>query len=192
MTTPRDHQRTRIERAEEQWRVAHPLPSFELWELDALARKISERAWWKKNVGKACRYNAASVQGIPRCIPMGHSVATRQPQDILTLLHGMAHIACGHTGSLAKTTPLHEPDFVKAYLNLIDRYYLFGAVGYGIEPKKEFKRFLLAEGVRTKAVSEATRQKMRDNWIERQQPSEETLRDLLRGLREMEVGDDHE
>jgi len=99
----------------------------------------------------------------------------------LSVLHSLAHILCGHSrrdGNLH-----HDADFVSVYIELVRRFLENGHINE--DTKREFKKELLAQKVKTKQVSEATRAKHRAAYIVRMTPSEEKLRATLASLEKL-------
>lgn len=84
----------------------------------------------------------------------------------IDMAHSLAHAA---TGNLH-----HDVSFVKMYLDFVQHF-------LDKNVRNQLKKELVARKVRTKEVSDETREKMRENWIRRNINPEEAT-ESLRGI----------
>lgn len=91
-------------------------------------------------------------------------------QNSLHVLHVLAHHAA------PADVPLHGPEFVKIFLDLVGRY-------EGLDAKREAKDILVTNRVKTKKYTPDTRLKQRDAYMDRQTPAaREKLEQILAEL----------
>ena len=178
----RDTQRNRIYRAETAY---HTLGLEPLWKLEKFVADIQRRAWWKhQQVPPVVIHEYSYNYG---CIPDFHKSTTdislHLPDELtrIHVLHRLAHVLMGPKHS-ASDTP-HDPEFVKMYLELMRRFYIGGGINEDV--KREFKKALRAENVKTKVVSEETKAKQRAAMVKRMTPTEDDLLATLRTLEEL-------
>jgi len=187
MGRQRDTNRTRIEQAERDMLTSGFISTVTLKEVQAFANNVVKRAWFAKQFGKptinvVADYDRGNYTN--GCEPKSWSNTSIEirvhPGEItrLAVLHSMAHLIVPHKhGEVPHTT-----EWVKAYLELVRRYHN-GKIDEDF--KRSFKQALMAHGVKTKVISEATREKQRDAWVRRMTPSEDDLLATLRGLEEL-------
>ncbi len=186
MATQRDTQRNRIIRAEDAFHKTQSQETVE--DLQVVLEKIQKRAWFKRQVPPV-NITIDSSRGYS-CIPQMYRRGTlidmsKNAEGRIYLLHSLAHILTEqqYPGICATLTP-HNPEFTKNYLELVRRY-MDPSLNINEDLKREFKKLLLAEGVKTKLVSEATRDKQRAAMITRLTPTPEKSLELLAELENM-------
>ena len=188
-------QRNKIVRAEINFQASRgPVIHVPIRDLDKFVKNIASRSFWKKQFASGVpasidvAWNTSRSQIRDGCIPdfTFHTTETTVIVDDttsnrLSVLHSLAHVLCGHSrrdGNLH-----HSADFVSVYIELVRRFLDNGHINE--DTKRAFKTELLAQKVKTKQVSEATRAKHRAAYIVRMTPSEEKLRATLASLEKL-------
>lgn len=178
----RDTQRNRIYRAEAAYHTQGLEP---FWKLEKFLANIQRRSWWKSFGVPPVDVSGYSYNYgcIPDFHPNSVSISLQEPNELtrIHVLHRLAHVLCGKDHSQSDTP--HDPEFVKMYLELMRRYYTDGPIDEQV--KRDFKKALRAENVKTKVVSEETKAKQRAAMVQRMTPTEEDLLATLRGLEEL-------
>lgn len=183
----RDTNRGRIDQAEESLVASKVVREISVKEAEYFANAVAKRAWFAKQAGKATFTVSVSHSrdGTGNdCEPSSWAKTQHEillhPRGItrLAVLHSMAHILVPHNYKEVA----HSTEFVKAYLEMVRRYH-----NDKIDEnfKKVFKKTLMACGVKTKIVSEQTREKQRAAWVKRMTPTEDTLLATLRSVEEL-------
>lgn len=162
-TQKRDYMRSKVKNAEDDFLSgAGRLTAFNKADQRTIQR-VMQTAWFQR---RCVDYNAA-IKNTP--------FASDHGQDRLRCAHALAHAA--------RNDDRHDPAFVKVYLDLVQ--HLFNRTR-----RNEFKQYLIKHNVKTKEVSEATKQKMRDNWnARRMDPREaaEKLKEIYQDLQNKET-----
>lgn len=185
----RDTNRSRIEQVEADM-MAHCSSVINITPAGAnkFAQHTIKRSWIQKQlktkVDVEVVVDFARTSYTNGCEPKTHDGTTYTinvaPNMItkLHILHSIAHLL--NPRSYGEVS--HDTQFVKTYLELVRRFFN-GQIDEDI--KRRFKRSLMEHGVKTKEVSEATREKQRAAWIRRMTPTEDQLLETLRALEDM-------
>lgn len=188
----RDMQRSKIERAEELF--GGPFESDV--RLQAFVDKIMRRAWWRNGGGPDV---FVKVESDPKfrsihtnaCVPREHAIYNGASREFVIdvdsqtatkqhVLHSLTHLIMGHTNKI--DPEIHDARFVATYLDLIGRFY---NEKIDADVKRHFKKYLIAQKVTTKVISDETKEKQRDAWYKRRIPRDERLTSLLEELEKM-------
>lgn len=191
MPRTRDVMRNRIIEAENRYVSAKGLKAQNLPTLQGFARSITQRAWWKKqkvnsSAPLTVEFDTRRSNYSNGCCPSGMSILVDSNSSTrLHVLHSMAHILLmGQKGNHQHGEPMHGVDFVQVYLELVRRY-IDPTMQINDMEKRNLKACFLDAKVKTKTVSDATREKQRAAAVVKAMPTREDLLATLAGIKEI-------
>lgn len=144
MTKPRDSQKTKFQAAFEQFYDAGHFPKQQRHH-GILITKIKDSSWFKKK-----EYHGSTLCLMPR-----YGMVDTRLRD-LDDLHTQCHALVNNGG-------LHDAAFCSMFKQGVLRW-------YGPEAARDLRAAYKEHGVKARVVSDETRSKQRDNWLDRKAP----------------------